>query len=108
LLLVLQGRGVQAAAAAGQQEPQHPDLSQVGLVLWQSGFVLADFLLLRLAGAGGAVGSSSGGVADSSRGSWAGVRVLELGCGGGTVGLLLALAGAQVGLCGRLQCMRCR
>jgi hypothetical protein len=87
-----------AAAAACQGQPQHPDLSQVGLVLWQSGFVLADFLLLRLAEAGGAVGSRSGGVAGGSSGSWAGVRVLELGCGGGTVGLFLALAGAQVGV----------
>jgi hypothetical protein len=80
-----------------QQQQQQPDLSNVGLVLWQSGFVLADFLLLRLQAAGGAMGSSRGGIAGSSSGSWVGVRVLELGCGGGTVGMFLALAGAQVG-----------
>lgn len=79
-----------------QQQQQQPDLSNVGLVLWQSGFVLADFLLLRLQAAGGAVGSSRGGIAGSSSGSWVGVRVLELGCGAGTVGMFLALAGAQV------------
>jgi hypothetical protein len=79
-----------------QQQQQQPDLSNVGLVLWQSGFVLADFLLLRLQATGGAVGSSRGGIAGSSNGSWVGVRVLELGCGGGTVGMFLALAGAQV------------
>jgi predicted nicotinamide N-methyase len=68
-------------------------LSRVGLVLWQSGYVLSDFLLLRLpqlqAGRHGCSSSSS---------SWAGSRVLELGCGAGTVGMFLALAGAQVRL----------
>lgn len=84
-------------AATAPRHAQQPDLSHVGLVLWQSGYVLADFLLLRLPAAGGALGSSrDGGVAGGSSGSWAGVRVLELGCGGGTVGMFLALAGAQV------------
>jgi hypothetical protein len=114
-----------AAAAADGSPHQQPDLSQVGLVLWQSGYVLSDFLLLRLQAAGGAVGSSGGcgaggwggsngssgswggggsngsyggwgGGGAGSSGSWAGVRFLELGCGGGTCGMFLALAGAQV------------
>jgi len=68
-----------AAAAAG------PDLSRVGLVLWQSGYVLADFLLLRLPH-----------LQSGHCSSWAGMSVLELGCGAGTVGLFLALAGAKV------------
>lgn len=68
----------------------------MGLVLWQSGYVLSDFLLLRLQAVGGAVSSSRGGFAGGN-GSGSGVRVLELGCGGGTVGMFLALAGAQVG-----------
>jgi hypothetical protein len=75
-----------------QQQQRQPDLSRVGLVLWQSGYVLSDFLLLRLpqllAGRHGSSSSSS----------WAGSRVLELGCGAGTVGMFLALAGAQVRL----------
>jgi predicted nicotinamide N-methyase len=82
-----------AEAAAGdqqQQKQQQPDLSRVGLVLWQSGYVLSDFLLLRLPQLqAGRHGCSS---------SWAGARVLELGCGAGTVGMFLALAGAQVRL----------
>jgi hypothetical protein len=122
LVVDLQGPGRQqltpaAAAAAGSASQQQPDLSQVGLVLWQSGYVLSDFLLLRLQAAGGAVSSSGaaaggwsgsngsnggssggwGGGGAGSSGSWAGVRVLELGCGGGTCGMFLALAGAQVG-----------
>ncbi|WIA33371.1 hypothetical protein OEZ86_006508 [Tetradesmus obliquus] len=71
-----------------QQQQQQPDLSRVGLVLWQSGYVLSDFLLLRLPQLqAGRQGCSS---------CWAGARVLELGCGAGTVGMFLALAGAQV------------
>jgi 2-polyprenyl-3-methyl-5-hydroxy-6-metoxy-1,4-benzoquinol methylase len=93
----LQDRAADQHAASVPSHAQQPDLSHVGLVLWQSGYVLADFLLLRLPAAGGALGSSrGGGVASGSSGSWAGVRVLELGCGGGTVGMFLALAGAQV------------
>ncbi|KAF8067428.1 hypothetical protein HT031_002476 [Scenedesmus sp. PABB004] len=86
----LQAQG--GAAAHGRQQQQaRPDLSRVGLVLWSSGFVLADWLLLRLPDLlpGGAGGPGGGG-------GWAGVRVLELGCGAGTVGLFLARAGAQV------------
>ena len=86
----------QAAKQHHQQQDQvqqhQPDLSNVGLVLWQSGYVLSDFLLLRSQAAPG------------NMSSWAGVRVLELGCGGGTVGMFLALAGAQVGACCSAEC----
>jgi predicted nicotinamide N-methyase len=75
-----------------QQQQQNPDLSRVGLVLWQSGYVLSDFLLLRLPQL------LAGRHRSSSSSSWAGSRVLELGCGAGTVGMFLALAGAQVRL----------
>lgn len=52
--------------------------------------MLADFLLQRL--------PQLQNIAQGSSGSnhWAGVRVLEFGCGAGTVGMFLALAGAQV------------
>ncbi len=56
-----------------------PDLSNVGLIVWQSAFVLADYLLAR-----------------PPFGQWAGVRVLELGAGTGACGISLALAGATV------------
>jgi predicted nicotinamide N-methyase len=79
---------------AGAQQHQ-PDLSRVGLVLWQSGYVLSDFLLLRLPQLQAGRHSSS---STSSSSMWAGARVLELGCGAGTVGMFLALAGAQVRL----------
>lgn len=75
------------AGSTHQQQQQQPDLSRVGLVLWQSGYVLSDFLLQRLPQL--QAGRCSSG--------WAGMRVLELGCGAGTVGMFLALAGAQVG-----------
>ena len=47
------------------------DLSWVGLVVWQAGFVLADLLLRR-----------------PPFGSWHGASVLDLGCG---TGVLLGL-----------------
>ncbi|EFN52560.1 hypothetical protein CHLNCDRAFT_138545 [Chlorella variabilis] len=55
------------------------ELERVGLVVWQAGFVLADLLLRR-----------------PPFGSWHGAAVLDLGCGTGLVGILLALAGAEV------------
>jgi phospholipid N-methyltransferase len=63
------------AASASKQ----PDLSNVGLVVWESAWVLAE-MLLRVNPLGG----------------WAGARVLELGAGTGVTGMFLARAGAQV------------
>lgn len=87
-----QPAGAAGGTAATEQQLQQPDLSRVGLVLWQSGYVLSDFLLLRLPQLQAGRHSCSS--------SWAGARVLELGCGAGTVGMFLALAGAQVRLLG--------
>lgn len=54
----------------------------VGLVVWQSGFVLGEYLLHT-----------------QPLGSWSKpLRVLELGCGTGQLGIVLALAGADVTL----------
>jgi len=54
----------------------------VGLVIWQSGFVLADYLLrTQLIGT-----------------PLKGLRILELGCGTGQLGIVLALTGADVTL----------
>jgi predicted nicotinamide N-methyase len=83
--------GSAASNQQQQQQQQQPYLSRVGLVLWQSGYVLSDFLLLRLPQLQAGRHSSS-----SSSSMWSGARVLELGCGAGTVGMFLALAGAQV------------
>lgn len=46
------------------------DLSRVGLVVWQAGFVLADLLLRR-----------------PPFGSWHGASVVDLGCGTGAEAL---------------------
>jgi predicted nicotinamide N-methyase len=87
--------GETEAGTQQQQQQQQPDLSRVGLVLWQSGYVLSDFLLLRLPQLQAGRHSSS---STSSSSMWAGAHLLELGCGAGTVGMFLALAGAQVRL----------
>ena len=55
-----------AGQADGEQSSAKPDLSHVGLVVWQSAFVLADWLLRH-----------------PPFGQWADVSVLELGCGTG-------------------------
>jgi len=57
-----------------------PDLTNVGLVMWQSSFLLADFLLRNPP-----FGPSS----------WPALSVLEVGAGPGVVGMALALAGAK-------------
>ncbi|KAL4855505.1 Protein N-lysine methyltransferase METTL21A [Chlorella vulgaris] len=59
--------------------PTADELPQVGLVVWQAGFVLADYLLRQ-----------------PPYGAWHGTSVLDLGCGTGLVGICLALAGAEV------------
>ncbi|GBF88228.1 hypothetical protein Rsub_00940 [Raphidocelis subcapitata] len=64
-----------AAAASGRG----PDLSHVGLVVWNSAVVLSELLLRR-----------------PPLGPWPGVRVLELGCGTGVAGSFLAAADARV------------
>lgn len=59
-----------------------PELANVGMVVWQASFVLADYLL-RVAPWGHA---------------WHGIRCVDLGTGTGVVGLALALAGTSVAL----------
>ncbi|GIL82766.1 hypothetical protein Vretimale_8325 [Volvox reticuliferus] len=72
--------------------PQLSSLANVGLVVWQAGFLLADFLLreapecmLRRRGGGWANG-----------GGWRSLTAIDLGTGSGVVGIALALAGAKV------------
>ena len=88
----LQGAGTQqqGTGTVQEQQPQEPcacqpasggkaHLANVGLVAWQCGFVLADYLLRQ-----------------PPFETWHGVHVVELGSGVGTVGIALALAGASV------------
>lgn len=68
----------------GQAEPDDKrteHLSNVGFVVWQSAFVLLEYLLRH-----------------PPFGQWHDVHVLELGCGTGIGGIALALAGANVTL----------
>lgn len=71
------GRG----GGSGDSGPQESKrgICNVGLVVWQSGVVLADYLLCN-----------------PPYGDWSGVRVVDLGCGTGIVGICMALAGASV------------
>mmetsp|Transcript_33978 Transcript_33978/g.101117 ORF Transcript_33978/g.101117 Transcript_33978/m.101117 type:complete len:311 (-) Transcript_33978:263-1195(-) len=75
------GSSAQAGSHACASRPPAPGdhLGSVGLVTWQCGFVLADLMLCH-----------------PPMGHWAGVHVLDLGCGTGVVGIALALAGADV------------
>lgn len=83
----------QAVAAAPLEQVQRRGgeyvsaFPNVGLVLWQAGFVLAEWLIRR----------PPAFVARRPRG-WAGARVLELGCGVGQLGVPLACTGAAVTL----------
>ncbi|KAK9916047.1 hypothetical protein WJX75_007777 [Coccomyxa subellipsoidea] len=69
------------SAADGSTGESKEALENVGLVVWQSAFVLAEFLM-----------------AHSPMGAWHDVRAVDLGTGTGVVGLVLALAGADVTL----------
>lgn len=60
-------------------------LGSVGFVAWQCGELLATLLLTRPP-------------CSSAGEGWHGVRVIDLGCGTGIVGIALALAGASVTL----------
>lgn len=65
--------GREAAEEAGKH------LDHVGLVVWQSAFVLAELLLQR-----------------PPWGTWVGVKCVDLGTGTGVLGIALAMAGADV------------
>ncbi|EIE25645.1 hypothetical protein COCSUDRAFT_64760 [Coccomyxa subellipsoidea C-169] len=65
----------------GEKEESKEELDNVGLVVWQSAFVLAEFL-----------------VSHAPMGDWRDVRTVDLGTGTGVVGMVLALAGAEVTL----------
>eukprot|EP00775_Hariotina_reticulata_P007133 gene7133-7348_t len=78
---------LQEYAMAHPEESYHPSgangeydsaFPNVGLVIWQSGFVLADYLLRA-----------------RPLGSLTGLRILELGCGTGQLGIDLKHAGQQ-------------
>ncbi|KAI8474032.1 MAG: hypothetical protein J3K34DRAFT_156674 [Monoraphidium minutum] len=73
---------LEAAQRAGEYVSAFPN---VGLVVWQAGFVLAEWLI-RAAPLGGGPAA------------WAALNVLELGCGVGQLGIPLACAGAAVTL----------
>ncbi|KAK9832320.1 hypothetical protein WJX74_006168 [Apatococcus lobatus] len=78
---------VEEEAPAGQGCPGNgssrpaQDLSKVGMVVWQSAFVLAEWL-----------------VRTRPFGPWTGIRVVDLGSGTGVTGIALAQAGASVTL----------
>ncbi len=71
--------GPAGSAASAAAPPAQAHLANVGLVLWQSGLVLAQLLVER---------------PPFGPAGWAGVHVLDLGAGTGVVGLALARHGA--------------
>ncbi|GLC41569.1 hypothetical protein PLESTB_000701000 [Pleodorina starrii] len=86
-----------------QRGPQLSSLANVGLVVWQAGFLLADFLLRGAPEAaihqhrrGGGGGGGGGGAGTSGVADWRSLTVVDLGTGSGVVGIALALAGARV------------
>jgi predicted nicotinamide N-methyase len=81
--LVLQALAQQTIQQLTPQDPATytSAFPNVGLVVWQAGLVLADYLLRT-----------------APCGPWLNQRILELGCGVGQLGIPLAMAGAQVTL----------
>lgn len=85
-----------------QQQRQGPllsNLANVGLVVWQAGFLLADFLIREApecAPTRRGCGDGCSGVVAGSAAHWRSMTVVDLGTGSGVVGIALALAGARV------------
>ncbi|KAG2494446.1 hypothetical protein HYH03_007498 [Edaphochlamys debaryana] len=73
--------------------PPLSSLADVGLVVWQAGFLLADHLLRHPPFATPGRRASAG--VDPAA-AWRPVRALDLGTGSGVVGIALAAAGAHV------------
>ncbi|KAK9838308.1 hypothetical protein WJX81_003588 [Elliptochloris bilobata] len=67
------------AGSTGRSSQRGEGLEMVGLVVWQSAFVLAEYLLRA-----------------PPFGQWADVRAVDLGTGTGVVAIALALAGADM------------
>ena len=99
--------GLAAAQRAGGAANYESAFPNVGLVLWQAGFVLAEWLirarplassLCSGSGSGGGGGDGGGGGKgdNDGGGGWRGAAVLELGCGVGQLGIPLACTGARV------------
>ncbi|GFR52498.1 hypothetical protein Agub_g15037 [Astrephomene gubernaculifera] len=82
------GRSRGAAPLVGPKPPLS-SLANVGLVVWQAGFLLAEYLLRVAPFAGQRKG-------DDAASSWRSLTVVDLGTGSGVVGIALALAGARV------------
>ncbi|KXZ54852.1 hypothetical protein GPECTOR_4g924 [Gonium pectorale] len=67
--------------------PPLSSLANVGLVVWQAGFLLADYVLRR---------PPFGGRGGDPAAAWRPLTAVDLGTGSGVVGIALALAGARV------------